>query len=449
MKFSRYTIWIITQVVLIALTSAAFIWTLSKEYVLVTSITLCILWIIEIIALIWYLHKNNRQVARFLQSFRFEDGMLSFQGNKKAVAFPELYREFDAIISHFNRVKAEREKEHILFNQVIQHAATGLVATDISGKVLLHNKAFLGLFNINQIRDIYSLDRIKKGISIQMINMKPGRQEMIRINYPNEILQLAVNMAEMKSQSQWIRIYSFQDIKTEIEQGEIDAWQKLIRVLNHEIMNSVSPINLLTTSLVELWKQKGKPKKTKEIDDSAILKSLEGLEAIRKRSKGLTNFVESYRNATRIPEPKFVEFQVQKLFGQIYTLMREELESHHIRLKYDVIPEKMILFADEKLIEQVIINLIKNSIHALKGNEEPVIHLSAIQENNTSLIYVKDNGKGIPDEIIDQVFTPFFTTHEGGSGIGLSLSRQIMRMHKGSIGIQSEEGKGTVVTLRF
>jgi signal transduction histidine kinase len=147
--------------------------------------------------------------------------------------------------------------------------------------------------------------------------------------------------------------------------------------------------------------------------------------------------------------PKFVEFKIQKLFDQIHTLMREELESHHIKLKHDVITDNMTLFADEKLIEQVIINLLKNAIHALEGNKEPVIQLSALQEDDTSLLYVKDNGNGISDEIIDQVFTPFFTTREGGSGIGLSLSRQIMRMHKGSIGIQSEEGKGTVVTLRF
>lgn len=449
MKFSRYTIWILVQVVMIALTSAAFVWTLSREYVLVTSSTLCILWIIEIMALIWYLHKNNRQVARFLQSFRFEDGMLRFQRNKKAGAFPGLYREFDTIIRHFSEVKTEREKEFIFYDQVIQHAATGLAATDNDGKILLHNSAFLDLFRIKQARDIFSLDRIKEGISNQLIHMKPGRQEMVRIHYPDEIRQLAVKMAEMKSQEQRIRIYSFQDIRTAIEQGEIDAWQKLIRVLNHEIMNSVSPINLLTSSLIGLWEKDGQPKKPEDMDDTAILKSLEGLEVIRKRSKGLTHFVESYRSATRIPEPKFAEFQVVKLFGQIHTLMREEIECQRIRLEHEVIPENMTLFADEKLIEQVMINLIKNSIHALNETEEPVIRLSALKENDTIRIYIRDNGRGIAEDIIDQVFTPFFTTREGGSGIGLSLSRQIMRMHKGSIGIQSEEGRGTVVILRF
>lgn len=449
MKFSRYTIWILVQVVLIALTSAAFIWTLSREYILVTSITLCILWIIEIMALIWYLHRNNRQVARFLQSFRFEDGMLHFQRNKKGGAFPDLYREFDAIIRHFSEVRTEREKEFIFYDQVIQHAATGLVATNHDGKILLHNRAFLELFRIRQVRDIFSLDRINKGISNQLMHMKPGRQEMIRIHYPDEIRQLAVKMAEMKSLEQRIRIYSFQDIRTEIEQGEIEAWQKLIRVLNHEIMNSVSPINLLTSSLIGLWEKDGQPKKPEDMDNTAILKSLEGLEVIRKRSKGLTHFVESYRSATRIPEPKFAEFQVLKLFEQIHTLMREEIEYQHIRLEHDVTPGNMTLFADEKLIEQVMINLIKNAIHALKETEEPVIRLSAIKDDDTARIYVRDNGRGIAEDIIDHVFTPLFTTRDGGSGIGLSLSRQIMRMHKGSIGIQSEAGRGTVVTLRF
>lgn len=399
--------------------------------------------------LIWYLHKNNRQVVRFLQSFRVEDGMLRFQRNRKAGAFPGLYKEFDAIIGHFNEVRTEREKEFIFYDQVIQHAATGLVATNHDGKILLYNRAFLELFRIKQAKDISSLDRIKKGISNQLIHMKPGRQEMVRIHYPDEIRQLAVKMADMKSIEQRIRIYSFQDIKTEIEQGEIDAWQKLIRVLNHEIMNSVSPINLLTSSLIGLWEKDGQPKKPEDMDDTAILKSLEGLEVIRKRSKGLTNFVESYRSATRIPEPKFAVFQVLKLFEQIHTLMQEEIEYQNIRLTHDVTPENITLFADEKLIEQVMINLIKNSMNALKETEEPVIRLSALKGDDTVVIYVRDNGRGIAEDIIDQVFTPFFTTREGGSGIGLVFPGRSCGCIRGALGSSRKRGGGRLLHYGF
>jgi len=445
MKFNRYNISIIFQIILIALTSAAFVWTLSREFVLVTSITLFALWIIEIIFLVWYLHRNNRQVIRFLQSFKYRDGTLSFSKSYSKGASPDLYLEFEQIISSFEKIKLEKEKEYLFLDHVIQHAATGLLAIDDKGSVLLHNKALLSIFGIGQIRNINSLNRIKKGLSSQLEKIKTGKQELIRINFPTDILQLAVKAAEILSGGQKIRIYSFQDIKTEIEAGEIEAWQKLIRILNHEILNSVSPINLLTVSLIDLLQKDPVEKMQKETVDQSI----HGLEVIRKRSKGLTNFVESYRSATRISEPRFNEFMVESLFDQIYTLMEKEIETNGIRFDCHAEPENLKLIADEKLVEQVLINLVKNSIQALDGITDPLIELTATGVYGSVSFYIKDNGNGIKDEIIDQVFSPFFTTKEGGSGIGLSLSRQIMRMHKGSIGIQSKEGVGTIVVLKF
>lgn len=445
MIYKRYSFLIILQVILIALTSAAFVWTLSQEYLLVTRITLCIIWIIEIIYLIWYLHKNERQTVKFLQSFKYQDGSLSFGRRKSKSSYSKLYSEFEEIIRSFEKVKVEKEKEHLFFDHIIQHAATGLLATDDAGKVLLHNKSFLSIFKIQQIGKIQSLDKIRNGLSNLLLKMKPDKQEVIKIGLPNNILQLSVRASVIRSEGQLIRIYSFQDIKTEIEHGEIEAWQKLIRILNHEIMNSVSPINLLTTSLIDLWQNQGSAETSTDI----IQQSIKGLEVIRKRSRGLTQFVESYRDATRIPEPRFQQFRIFNIFEQIKTLLGEELESHNIKLSYATNPNDLTLFADEKLVEQVIINLVKNSAQALVGRSDPSIELSSKKETDATLIYIKDNGIGIPDKINDQIFTPFFTTREGGSGIGLSLSRQIMRMHEGSIDVQSEEGVGTVVVLRF
>jgi len=242
-------------------------------------------------------------------------------------------------------------------------------------------------------------------------------------------------------------LVSFQDIRNEIQQEEIKIWQQLIRVLTHEIMNSAGPITSLSATLTDTFKEDINPHKLGEkLHDRILL----GLSAIQKRSRGLAKFVETYRNLTKLPDPVFTEVTASELFDHLKVLLQEELDRNNIALYIEVSPEKLKLNIDEKMITQVLINLIQNAIPALegRGNKSISIFIEKIQDNHIKL-QVEDNGKGIPQEVLERVFIPFFTTREDGSGIGLSLSRQIISLHGGSMNIRSKEGEGTQVEIRF
>jgi nitrogen fixation/metabolism regulation signal transduction histidine kinase len=244
-------------------------------------------------------------------------------------------------------------------------------------------------------------------------------------------------------------LISLQNITSEIDRSEVDAWQKLIRVLTHEIMNSVSPIKLLSGSLIEMFEENNTIKPINELDNKTIEDSVLGLKTIRKRSDGLSNFVETYKNLTQIPKVKISEIKINQLFEHLNTLLKDDLNAKNIGFIINCNPSNLVLNADEKLVEQVLINLIKNASEALKNIEHPIINLNAETSNDLVHIIVSDNGPGISSDIAENIFIPFFTTKEKGSGIGLSLSRQIMHLHNGSISVKSEPNIETVFTLQF
>jgi len=244
-------------------------------------------------------------------------------------------------------------------------------------------------------------------------------------------------------------LVSLQNIQEELEEKEMEAWQNLIRVLTHEIMNSITPISSMTSTLLEVLskddnqiKDKIEPEKFEEIVDA--------LETIHKRSQGLMNFVSAYRNMTLIPKPEFRPLPVRGLFKRVEGLMNHKLTHSGIAFKWHVDPESLELAADPGLMEQVMINLILNAIDAVNGRDDPSITLSAFMSAEGKIaITVEDNGSGIVEEALERIFIPFFTTKKQGSGIGLSLSRQILRMHRATIRAHSEINKGALFTLKF
>jgi len=271
----------------------------------------------------------------------------------------------------------------------------------------------------------------------------------LKLTIDNNIVQLSIKAANFKIKNRNIKLISLQNIKTEIDQSEVDAWQKLIRVLTHEIMNSVSPIKLLSSSLIDMFEENNEIKTIDEITNTTIQDSVFGLKTIRKRSSGLSNFVENYKSLTQISKANFSDFKICELFKQINTLLKSELEQKSIQFDLNCQPQDLIIHADEKLIEQVLINLIKNASEALKNSTNPIIKIEAEFINEFVQIKVSDNGPGISSELQDNIFIPFYTTKEKGSGIGLSLSRQIMNLHGGNISVKSEPDNGTAFTLIF
>ncbi|MCK4991175.1 MAG: hypothetical protein KAS29_11840, partial [Bacteroidales bacterium] len=264
-----------------------------------------------------------------------------------------------------------------------------------------------------------------------------------------KMVQLAVKSTEMNLQGTPVRIFSLLDITREMARNEVEAWQKLIRVLNHEIINSVTPIHILSTSLFDLFHQGNEQKSVKEIDEEVIDRTILGLKTIIKRSGGLADFLNTYRSFTKTGEPDYSTVKVSKMINHIISLLADDIDHSDVEVTFDVSPSSLEILADEKLIEQTIINLVRNSMFALEKKDSPEIRLKAIHFNDQVSIEVADNGSGISEEIIDSIFIPFFTSRKEGSGIGLSLARQVMQMHNGVIHVDTLEGRGSTFTLSF
>ena len=450
MVFKRYRLLVFIQILCIAATTVIFFWTSQQEYMLITSSSLVIVWVLQILYLFWYLQKINRDIIKFITALRYNDVSINFDKDKNIDPyFRNLYKELNTIISEISSVRSDKESEHQYFQNTVKHINTGIIAFDENGKVEICNNSALSLLNLNKLNNIADTEKTKFGLSDTFRNIKSGTTKLLKLVIENDIIQLSIKAADFKIQDRKIKLISLQNIKTEIDQSEVDAWQKLIRVLTHEIMNSVSPIKLLSGSLIEMFEENNKVKTINEIDNETIENSVLGLKTIRKRSDGLSNFVETYKSLTQIPKAKFSEFKVCHLFDHINTLLIHDLQQKSIHFEFNCTPVDLVLYADEKLIEQVLINLIKNASEALTNCHNPTITLIAELSNDLIQIKVKDNGPGISSEVIENIFIPFFTTKEKGSGIGLSLSRQIMLLHGGNVSVKSTPNIETEFTLRF
>jgi two-component system nitrogen regulation sensor histidine kinase NtrY len=449
MIYKRFYVWIIIQIILISLTPVLFWFTLSKEYMVVTTFSLLALWILQIGYLIFYINKTNRDLSRFFSAFQYQDSTLVFNEQKKDKAFQNLHQSFNRIINAFGKVKIEKEKDFIFFQNTVELVGIGLLAFDHKGNVRLCNKAFKDLFLVKEFQNISELECIEGEFPDFLFRVKTGTQNLRKYLVKSRILKLAVKAVDFRLEEDSIKLIAFQDIKNAIDKGEMDAMHKLIRVFTHEIMNSVSPISMLSGSLIDLYEKNGDQPCKEILSDGAISNTLMGLKTIRKRSKGLMAFVDEYKNLTQLPKPHFELLSVEKLFSHIDTLFKEEFKSENIEFIYHLHDSEQELIADEKLISQVLINLIRNSIEALENTESKSLSISTGEGNPVNFIIVRDNGMGIPDDVIDTVFTPFFTTKEKGSGIGLNLSRQIMRLHGGTLSVRSKPDRLTEFSLQF
>lgn len=448
MNSSRFNLKITGYAILIGLTAFAFLWAVNQENKFVTSISLGVLWIVELIWLIRYVNTTNRNLLLFLQSFRFDDSSLVFNV-KNRLPFPPIYREFNRIIDQFRRLRIEREVEHQYFEELIRHVDTGLIAYDHKGNVDLMNRAARDLLKTPHLKTLEGLKFVQDGLPDRIRNLRPGLTEVLKILAGNEIRQLYLRTSEFNLDNRNIRLVSFQNIRPELEQNEAEAWQRLIKVLTHEIVNSVSPINLVSSSLMKMVEKEQLEDNSgqltqKEIDDLRM-----GLKAIRNRSLGLSKFVDDYKTITEIPKPDLENVQVKELIDYVITLLRKSFLKENIVIRVSIEPENLTIRMDRKMVEQILINLLKNASRALEEHPEAVISISGDQKTGRGRISVTDNGCGIPFNFQDYIFMPFFTTKKDGSGIGLTLSRQLMKAQNGQISIQSREGIGTEVNLIF
>ena len=451
MVFNRFRINCIIRVILLGATSWLFFFLLFRTNLYTALFILGALILYQIYALIYYVEKTNRDLARFFQSIKYEDFSQTVKVEGFGSSFVSLKAALSEVMNAFRRTRAEKEEPFRNLQTVGQHIGIGLIAFQPDGEVELINTAAKRLLNVASLKNIRSLESLSKPLVDVLLRLRSRESALIKVEDENELLHLALYATEFKLRAEKFSLVSIQNIHSELEEKEMEAWQKLIRVLTHEIMNSITPIASLTSTISNLIREAyGKKKKPKKLDSEVLQDIQQALQTIQKRSQGLLHFVDAYRNLTLIPKPNFQIFPVRELFDRISKLMQVNIEKNSIRFKVNVDPETLELTADPELVEQVLINLMLNAFQAVEGRKDAQIELNALLDGRGRIaIQVADNGPGIPKENIEKIFIPFFSTKEGGSGIGLSLSRQILRLHNASIGVHSEPNVQTVFTLRF
>jgi len=392
--------------------------------------------------------QTNRKLTRFLESVKYSDFISGFANdNKLGKSFRELNTAFNEVLEAFRKARTEKEENWQYLNTIVQQVRTGILSFDPDGNVQLMNpiaKRFVGIINMKNVNELK--DR-NPNLYKALIEVQSGKSTLYKSG--NEFL-LTLQATELRIRGKTVKLVTLQNIQTELQKQELESWQNLTRVLRHEIMNSITPISSLTSTLREILDHDlTKKEHNYELKTEGAEDLREGLTTIESRSKGLIKFIDAYREYTSLPQPKTQRIRVDELLEKVAQLLKPELKKTTIQFSYQCDSEYLTIDADQEMIEQVLINLIKNAMEALDHSSNAKIELKGTYADNRVLISVTDNGPGIIPEAIERVFIPFFTTKKTGSGIGLALSRQIMQMHNGSLSVKSEPDVKTTFTLSF
>ncbi|MGD8262257.1 MAG: ATP-binding protein [Desulfobacterales bacterium] len=445
----RFYINCIIRVLLLNATICLLTYLFFRTDFIAAAIFISLIGVYQIVELIRYVTKSNRDLTRFLESIKYSDFSQSFTNNLKGSGFDELNAAFSDVTREFQRAKLEKEEHFRFLQTIVDHVGIGLIAFNPAGEVELINNAAKKLLKIPRLGNIKDLESISLRLSDKLANLSPGDKDLIKLQQDDDLLQLSIYATGFVLHQQQLMLVAMQNIQNELEEEEMKSWQNLIRVLTHEIMNSITPIASLSSTAYGLLKD-GRECEIPESMNETIDDVRHAVNTIEKRSKGLLTFIENYRELTRIPKPNFKIVQIKNLFERVEHLMKDQLEAYSIKFQMQIDPVSLGITADPALIEQVLINLCKNSVEAVNGVSRPKIKLKAGTDGRGNpVIKVSDNGKGIKEEVVEKIFIPFFTTKPQGSGIGLSLSRQIIRLHKATIGVTSTPNEKTVFKLRF
>lgn len=451
MAYKQFSLNIIIRVVFLCLSIFLFFYLISNTSLYATSIILFLLLILQIYLLIKFVSKTNKEIIRFFDSIKYSDFSQNFSPHIKGASFEELSNSFTDVMQKFQNTRTEKEENHRYLQTVIQHIGVGLMTYTPDGNIDLINNSAKKLLKLNVIKNLKELSVLDKNLPETLLNLHAGEKILQKIVDNNELIQLAIYATEFRMRGKQYTLVSLQNIQNELEDVEIEAWQKLIKVLTHEIMNSVTPITSLASTADAILKEfENNSQNISETLKEHMIDVRGAVNTIQKRSNGLLHFVDAYRNLTKVPIPNFGIIKIENMFERIQTLLTEEISKRHINFIISVEPKNLEITADSDQIEQVLINLVLNSMYALDGHENPQIKLNGfIDRWGRGIIQVIDNGPGITEEIMEKIFVPFYTTRKGGSGIGLSLSQQIMRAHRGNIRVNSIPEKETIFTLRF
>lgn len=446
MVFKNFRFQIVMRGLGIGASAVILAWSIYDTEFLMTPIVFALFTIIQIIALIHYVEGTLKEVRRFSDSFANNDYMRRFADTDKGRIFRDLGQTFDRIINDFKQIRIEKEEHYRYLLQVNKHVSVGLICFKEDGKIDLMNHAAADLLNTPMLDRMEHLQNHDEPFHHLLTHMKSGEKKLFRASFTREARDLAIVANKFILKNESYTLVSLQDIRAELDANEMTAWQKLIRVLTHEIMNSVTPVVSLTTAIKMMMEdEEGNPVPVNALDDETGEDIYRSVFAIESRGKGLLGFVNAYRDYTSPPEPELETVNLLSLATEAVQIMNPTMDGVALTLDSRS-NEEALVQADPKLIGQVLINLIKNAKEALSGRENGEISVLVQGNSAKASLSVTDNGPGIPADVKDEIFVPFFTTKDKGNGIGLSLSKQIMKVHGGDITVDSSD-KGTRFSL--
>lgn len=404
--------------------------------------------LVLIFELINFLNRSNRQINYFIQAIKNNDTTVHYPiktGNAIINDLNQSLNELNVVLQN-SRVKSQIRERY--FSEILQNIGTGVIVCNEKGFVSEVNPAALELFGLQTLTHLSQLDRVDPRFKTDLLKLSNLQKQVITLRKPNEQVQIITRFSVIKLKDEDVKLITLQDIRGELERKELDSWVKLIRVLSHEIMNSLAPVTSIAQSLQEIWEKKINDEDWPASDES-IGNTLKGLKVIGEQGEGLIRFVQSYRVLTKVPIPQLISVSIHSLAERLSILVSPMKTDFGVLIKFIYPKSDFQVLMDEQMIIQIVINLVKNAAEALVNTPDPQIMISIKPLlNGETEISVTDNGPGIPDEIMEEIFVPFFTTKSNGMGIGLSHSRQNIRAHGGTISCTSRPGK-TVFKLQW
>jgi nitrogen fixation/metabolism regulation signal transduction histidine kinase len=451
MGFRNFRLNVAARLVLLGGLIFTVAWSMSNTDWRATPLVCGVLAALMMIELARYVESINRELAGFLAFVSHRDFSVSFPIREKGSVFRDLEFAYDILTKEYRDLNLEKAANHQYLESLIEHVSIALICLDDAGDVKLMNRQAKELFKTQHLNSLKSFRKIDEQFPVLIDDLADGGRALINVKIADERLQLALYATEFSLLGQRYKLISFQNIRDELEQREIDYSQKLIKVLTHEIMNSVTPIISLTKLIGDklLDAESGQiSAKTLSGDERNDL--ARSLVSVQSRSSGLLRFVQAYGTLTNLPRPNFSTVDVETLFERVHTLLAPALQVEGLVLETQTTSAPLTVRADPQQVEQVLINLVKNAAEALAGRSDGRVALRALRDEQAKvLIQVVDNGPGIAAELLDDIFVPFFTTKRSGTGVGLSVSRQIMFLNKGLLSVRTGPGRGSEFTLKF
>lgn len=450
MGFKKFSLFIAIRTILVMVNLLVLSLLISSDGYHATTFIALILLVFQSLSLVRFVSKTNAELVRFLDAARYADYSQRFDLTSLGSGFGELGRAFTDILDRFQTASSTHEEQQRHLKAIVEHVPVPLLSISSDGSLTLWNNASRKLFGANHVTKLRDLEPFGEEFAKHLSTVKPGERRLVNFTIDGMEHQLSIAATQILLTKTQETLVSMQDIQSELDIAQLQAWQDLVKVLTHEIMNSITPVASLAKTTVDLvadCKQKANayPELSDDLQDIS-----EAVETVARRSDGLIQFVSSYRQLTRLPNPNKTKMNVSTLFQQSCSLGTQQWNNKGIELQVNIEPSELEVTVDKDMLEQVLLNLLQNAEHAVENSSSPVVNLKAfLNKRGHVVIEVCDNGKGIPEDIGNKIFVPFYTTKPKGSGVGLALTRQIMLAHSGAIKYEVKETGGTIFRMTF